>query len=257
MNHFSEDISLRAIDLNLPQGEIFAALASFLSEARHLARVPISGFRVGSAALGGSGTVYLGANQEFENLPLNFTVHAEQAAVINARSHGEKKLLALAVSEAPCGYCRQFLTELGSPLQIVLGGEVRELLDLLPGHFSLDSGDENLLTKAARTTHGSPEEIARRAANCSYSPYTGSRSGVCLVCRSGKFFSGSLLESAAYNPSLTALQCALTARSLSGDFDDPIELAVLAEGGKTPLAPLFPAIMDKIAPDARVQIVEL
>ncbi len=257
MENVSENFSLRAVDLNLSQGEIFAALTGFLPEARLLARVPVSGFRVGAAALGGSGNVYLGANQEFENLPLNFTVHAEQAAVINARSHGEKKLLALAVSEAPCGYCRQFLTELRSPLTVVLNGESKDLLGLLPGHFSLDSGDESLLTKAARTISGSPEGIARRAANCSYSPYTGTKSGVCLVCRSGEIFSGSLLESSAYNPSLTSLQCALTVRALSGNSDDPIELAVLAESGRTPLAPLFPALMDKIAPDARVQIVDL
>ncbi len=252
-----ENFSRRTVNLILPQGEIFSALTDLLPESRYLARVPISGFRVGAVALGESGTVYFGANQEFENLPLNFTVHAEQAAVVNARSHGEKKLLALAVSESPCGYCRQFLTELHSPLTIVWGGEAKDLSEFLPGHFSLDSGGENLLAKAARTISGPPEEIARRAANCSYSPYTGTKSGVCLLCRSGKIFSGSLLESAAYNPSLTSLQCALTLRELSGDADDPIELAVLAESGSASLAPLFPALMGRIAPDAQIQILGL
>ncbi len=256
MEKLSEDFSLRAVDPSLPQEELFSALADLLPEARLLARVPISGFRVGAAALGEGGTVYLGANLEFEGLPLNFTVHAEQAAVVNARSHGEKKLLALAVSEAPCGYCRQFLTELRSPLTVVLNGEVKDLLDLLPGHFSLDSGDENLLTKAVRTISGSSEEIARRAASCSYCPYTGTKSGVALVTRSGKIFSGSLLESSAYNPSLTSLQCALTVRALSGD-DDPVELAVLAEGGSAPLSPLFSTIIGQIAGGAQVKIIGL
>ncbi|MBO5493516.1 MAG: hypothetical protein J5974_09330, partial [Pyramidobacter sp.] len=82
-----------SIDLNLPREKIAAELSAFLARAAELACVPVSGFRVGAAALGASGRVWLGANLEFAGLPLNFTVHAEQAAVLNARSHGETKLL--------------------------------------------------------------------------------------------------------------------------------------------------------------------
>ncbi|MBP5211685.1 MAG: hypothetical protein J6Z30_02390, partial [Pyramidobacter sp.] len=68
------------IELNRPKEEIAAQLNAFLPRAAELVNVPISNFRVGAAALGASGRVWLGANQEFAGLPLNFTVHAEQAA---------------------------------------------------------------------------------------------------------------------------------------------------------------------------------
>ncbi|MGI6075226.1 MAG: cytidine deaminase [Pyramidobacter sp.] len=248
--------SLRFIEPTLPESERPLRLSLFLKEARQLATVPVSGFRVGAAALAPSGAVYLGANQEFEGLPLNFTVHAEQAAIVNARSHGEKRLLSLAVSSSPCGHCRQFLKELASPLAIVLDGQAQDLSDYLPRSFALDSGEKNLLSDGALIEANSAEEAAMTSAKCSYSPYTKTRSGVALQCRSGKIYAGSLLESAAYNPTLTALQCALTLRALENS-SDPIETAVLAERGKTSLAPLFPSLMLKIAPFAQLKILEL
>ena len=59
-----------------------------------------------------SGNLYFGANYEFPGQALSFTVHAEQAATMHAISFGETGIDLLAVSAAPCGYCRQFLNEL-------------------------------------------------------------------------------------------------------------------------------------------------
>lgn len=245
------------LDVSRDKACVYAELAAFLDEAARAARTPLSGFRVGAAALGNSGRVYLGANQEFAALPLNFTVHAEQAAVTAARAGGETRLIALAVSAAPCGYCRQFLTELKAPLDIVLNGEARTLAEYLPHAFALESGGENLLTRAAVLKAAGLDELARAAAAHSYAPYTGTRSGLALRTASGRVYAGWLLESGAYNPSLTALQTALTLRALDGAADDPIAAAVSAETGPAPLAPLLPALLARIAPRAAIRTLPL
>ena len=64
-------------------------LLALIPQAQKYAIPPISNFFVGAAALGQSGSVYLGANFEFVGQALSFTVHAEQAAVTNAMAHGE------------------------------------------------------------------------------------------------------------------------------------------------------------------------
>ena len=45
---------------------------------------PTSGFCVGAAVLGSSGTVFLGINIEMQGLPLNATIRAEQFATVMA-----------------------------------------------------------------------------------------------------------------------------------------------------------------------------
>jgi cytidine deaminase len=78
------------------------------------AHAPHTNFFVGTVALGSSGSIYFGANYEFPGQALSFTVHGEQAATAHAISCGESGMQMLAVSAAPCGYCRQFLYELTS-----------------------------------------------------------------------------------------------------------------------------------------------
>ena len=68
----------------------------------------------------GACSLYLGANFEFVNSALSFSVHAEQAATNNAWLNSEKGIQALVMiqSAAPCGYCRQFLYELVTAQQV-------------------------------------------------------------------------------------------------------------------------------------------
>ena len=88
----------------------------------------------------GDVALFLGANIEFPAQALTQTIHAEQSAIINAWLQGAKRIDGIAVTAAPCGYCRQFLCELeGSQnLKIILhdqiGGETTQhsLWDLLP-----------------------------------------------------------------------------------------------------------------------------
>ena len=65
-----------------------------------------------AVGIGESGTLYVGCNLEFTNLPLYNSVHAEQFLLVNALHHGEKSIQKLAISAAPCGHCRQFFSEL-------------------------------------------------------------------------------------------------------------------------------------------------
>src|SRR4029079_7607083 len=69
---------------------------------------------------------------------LSFTVHAEQAAVVQAMAGGETGLEMIAVSAAPCGYCRQFLNELttaATPQSQIPRPPLMDLPQLLPAAF--------------------------------------------------------------------------------------------------------------------------
>src|ERR1044072_1559554 len=94
---------------------------SLVPAAQLYAVTPVSN-NVGAVAVGLSGALYYGANLEVAGQALSFTLHAEQSATSNAWINGEQGLNYLAISAAPCGYCRQFLYELvdATTLQIVL-----------------------------------------------------------------------------------------------------------------------------------------
>ena len=53
-------------------------------------RAPISNYNVGAVCKGASGNLYFGSNIEILNESLSFTLHAEQAAIINAWNNGER-----------------------------------------------------------------------------------------------------------------------------------------------------------------------
>jgi cytidine deaminase len=68
------------------------------------------------------------------------------------------------------------------------------------------------------------------AANASYAPYSRCPSGLSIATKKGEVYSGSYMESAAYNPGLPALQAAIVAFICGGGGDyDEIETVVLVE----------------------------
>lgn len=113
--------------------------------AREGAYAPYSHFAVGAAVRGASGRIYSGSN--VENASYGASMCAERCAVFAAVNAGERKLKAIAVTEGPCGICRQVLREFADPatLRIIVARSQDDyheftLAELLPASF----GPENL-----------------------------------------------------------------------------------------------------------------
>lgn len=215
--------------------ESFPAL---LQIAKTFSVAPISGFHVGAVVIGKHGDAYLGANMEFNGVPLNTSLHAEQSAILNAWMHGEKSIQSLYISETPCGHCREFLRELSgiSEVSIIINDQVTHLDALLPQAFGaarpegkglLDSGPVRL-----EPVHPTDENACIRAINSaqhSYCPYTHNPVGCVLETVSGKFIAGRSAESAAFNPSVPAIVCALNQRNLSHLRNEIIQSCIIAK----------------------------
>jgi cytidine deaminase len=231
---------LRASGMTIEQ-----LMLALVAQAEKDARPPISNFLVGAVALGTSGSLYFGANYEFVGQALSFTVHGEQAATANAISHRETGMSMLAVSAAPCGYCRQFLYELttAATLQILLPNTTPTLLTMLiPNAF----GPADLGVTAALMSpqaHGMAlshtdcdpvVQAALAAANASYAPYTSGYAGVALKTADGGIYTGSVAENAAFNPSMSPLEAAVVSLVISGgkSYGDIVD-AVLVEAAGT------------------------
>lgn len=212
-------------------------LMTLLPQAAAFAKPPVSNFKVGAIAQGKSGKLYFGANLEFAGEALSFTVHAEQAAVVNAWMGGETGIEVVATSAAPCGYCRQFLNELvnASELVIVMPGEERKLSDLLPHSFGpRDLGvTSGLLAPAANgLTIDESDDVAQAAlaaANISYAPYSKAYAGVALRTNGGEIVAAPYAENAAFNPSLSPLEAALSQLNMRGGVWSDIAEAVLVQ----------------------------
>jgi cytidine deaminase len=200
-------------------------MLGLIPRAKQFAIPTISNFFVGAVAHGVSGNLYFGANYEFPGQALSFTVHAEQAATVHAISFGETGIDLLAVSAAPCGYCRQFLNELttASTLQIILPNTPTTLLTaLLPNAFGpsdLDITAALMSPQSNGMTLDATDDVttaALRAANTSYAPYSHSFAGVALKTSDGSIYSGGIAENAAFNPSMSPLEAAIVTMTING-----------------------------------------
>ncbi|MGZ0654022.1 cytidine deaminase [Coraliomargarita sp. W4R53] len=228
---------------------------------------PISGFAVGAIAVGASGNLYLGANLESQGMPLHATLHAEQSAVLNAWMHNEHEVVALYVSETPCGHCRQFLRELSNidSLKIYVGAHVHSLAELLPhafgeprskGHGLLDSSP--LALEAVKPHPNISQQRAINAAQRSYAPYSRSPEGFVLECLNGQIFSGRAAESAAFNPSVPGVLVALNQRNLSSSRSVAISTATEAKLATAINNPLpFASTLISSTSNAEIKVVQM
>jgi len=230
-------------------------MIQLLPVAASLSNPVVSNFEVGAVLRGeikdhnGSANLYLGANLEFSNQALCYTLHAEQSAISNAWTEGETRLTDIAISATPCGHCRQFLYEaVGAsefPILILSNDETicridkTSLKKLLPAAFGpLDLGGEYFFIKPGYQSHqldvigieNDPlvcEALAH--ANLSYAPYTNNFSGCSLQISNGKIISGRSIENAAYNPSISSMAAALSKAYLSGNNAEDIQRVFLVE----------------------------
>jgi len=114
-------------------------------DVRENAYAPYSGFKVGAAFVAGSGTVYVGCNVENAAYPEGTCAEAGAiAAMVAAGETTLREAYVIADSPtpvAPCGGCRQKLSEFGSGDVTVtlatMGGaeEATTIAALLPGAF--------------------------------------------------------------------------------------------------------------------------
>ena len=121
--------------------ELFRPYSKIYSKA------PISNYNVGAVCKGASGNLYFGSNIEILNESLSFTLHAEQAAIINAWNNGETEIRYINVGGSPCGHCLQFLNELNNADSLVIvnpKGQNFRISDLL----TLAFGPKNLGVKS-------------------------------------------------------------------------------------------------------------
>lgn len=112
-------------------------------EARNRAYAPYSEYPVGAALLSRSGEIFEGAN--VENAAYGTTMCAERIAAFTAVTKGERAFDAIAVvtenGGAPCGSCRQVLSEFGEDLLVIVAdveGKIHleiKLKDLIPHAF--------------------------------------------------------------------------------------------------------------------------
>jgi cytidine deaminase len=130
--------------------------------------------------------------------------------------------------------------ELGAPERLaiyVAGRPATTLGDLLPSAF----GPRDLGAVAALLDHSQLPlrasvdaddalgQAALGAARSSYAPYTGAHAGIALQTAEGTVVTGRYAESAAYNPSLPALQSALVELAFRGIDRTTVTAAVMLE----------------------------
>jgi cytidine deaminase len=245
-----------------------ALMVDLLPLARTYARPPISNYLVGAVARGVSGNFYFGANIEIPGRSLGFSVHGEQFALSNAYMHSEQGISAIAVTAAPCGHCRQFMTEIApsGDIQVLIAGQssvrLNSLLPMAFGPKDLGFKDGALPvreTKLARSK-GTSDELtlaALDAARRSYAPYSKSHSGVAIGTQSGRIYKGAYIENVAFNPSLSPLQTALAALIVAGENYAAISQVALLEmeGSAISQKSVTEAALTAIAPTAKLQVV--
>ncbi|MCA9640614.1 MAG: cytidine deaminase [Polyangiaceae bacterium] len=242
-----------------------------LPVAAAFAVVPISNYRVGVVAevtTAHGTTLYLGANCEFDGGALPFSVHGEQSAIVNAWVNGERGVNSLAISAAPCGYCRQFLNELGcaKQLDLLLANSPKRRLfsDFLPQAF----GPSDLGVSAGLlSTPDQPLELevpsddplvraALAAAQRSYAPYSHDAAGVALMTKDDHVVAAPYAENAAYNPSMSPMCAARTALEMNRPVDASraIRRAVLVESEARASQRRFAeSILATFAPDVELE----
>ena len=210
-----------------------------LPVAECFARAPISSFDVGAVVRGRASNsdvcsnLYLGANFEYEDLSLNFSIHAEQAAVSNAWLNGESSIESIATSAAPCGHCRQFLYELSgtNQLPVIMPDEHSkdlykvDIQSLLPSAFGPKQlgchqllMQETLISEMLILNTQADDEFVMQVlehAKSSYAPYTKNYAACGIRLNSGLVFFGRYAENVAHNPSLSAFSSAVSQLAMS------------------------------------------
>jgi cytidine deaminase len=106
--------------------QLYRDLLDAAKAATRHSYAPFSKFIVGSALRTADGSVYTGCNAENSNFANS--ICAERTAMVKAMSDGHRQFDAIATVSLqapdcwPCGVCRQFLSDFGAGLTVVVEG---------------------------------------------------------------------------------------------------------------------------------------
>ena len=134
--------------MNAISTEQWQSLVQAAIDVRQRAYAKYSGYLVGAALLCSTGEIVTGCN--VENASYGLTICAERSAIASAVSQGLRDFAALAVAtdnaHAPCGACRQVMSEFSRdlPILLVVADKPEEVVTtsldrLLPMQFDLDN----------------------------------------------------------------------------------------------------------------------
>ena len=129
------------------KSEEIGRLIRAATDSRDQAYAPHSHFYVGAALLMPDGKIISGCN--VENARYSLTLCAERVAASAAVAAGYRSWRAIAIASLggvmPCGACRQFLSEFGNDLTVIVVDVIdgtkktRKLSQLLPDAFDTSS----------------------------------------------------------------------------------------------------------------------
>jgi cytidine deaminase len=122
----------------------FKKLKAAAINASKQAYAPYSKFKVGAAILTSSGKIISGCN--VENASYGLCMCAERNAINSMVASGERRLNCVVVytptqkATAPCGACRQVISEFGSQVRVISVCKSKQIIDtsiksLLPEAF--------------------------------------------------------------------------------------------------------------------------
>ncbi|OOF41640.1 cytidine deaminase [Rodentibacter mrazii] len=231
----AQQVARLCLDFTLEPWQLAIHLLPIAACYSHTA---VSHFNVGAVAIGQKGDFYFGANQEFANVEIQQTIHAEQSAISHAWLRGETQIAHVVVNYTPCGHCRQFMNELqgAEELQIHLPHRLNSPLHhYLPDSFGpkdLDITAHLLAKEEHHLIADHSDELINQAilaANQSHCPYSESPHGIAMLFKNGEIITGRYAENAAFNPSLPALQTALNFAYLNDKTLTDIQRIVMVE----------------------------
>lgn len=222
--------SLPLVNLSLDQKATYKKLLEQAVSVRDNAYAPNSRSKVGAAALGKSGKVYLGINCELTGQ----ADHAEQVAVNQALLGGERAIEAIAVFAAPegevreehynqnscpCGNCRQALFELNPDMLVIQADGIRDvkayrLADMLPNAYKRTWPQFD--KPPAAPEHVDPLiHQALRARAASFAVRSGYPEGAAVETECGHTYLGVKVELSSFTS--RAVRMAIASAFLSGD----------------------------------------
>jgi cytidine deaminase len=196
----------------------------------------------------GSGALYLGIRLDWQAAHIRLSLHSVQTALLSAWNYGETSIKSLLVETLPCAACRQTLRE--TPSWPTLKLSVAQ-----DGLYSLDSGaiTEHALSRrhlrevsitggllrppkrrfTIRHRDNELAELACRAAELSYAPYSQNFAGVALRTAQGTVHAGRYAEIGVSSLSILAIEMALVDLALAGrDTVDVAEIVLVESRGK-------------------------